>query len=69
MINTVCFFELPADEFEPLQDFYNKLFNWTFEKVPGGSRYYRIHMGQDTPKGGMTVCEGSDPHARELRES
>jgi uncharacterized protein len=55
MINTVCFFELPADEFEPLQDFYNKLFDWTFEKVPGGFRYYKIHMGQDTPKGGMTA--------------
>ncbi len=55
MINTVCFFELPVDEFEPLQDFYNKLFNWTFEKVPGGFRYYKIHMGQDSPKGGMTA--------------
>jgi uncharacterized protein len=55
MLNTVCFFELPADDFEPLQRFYQELFNWTFEKVPGGFRYYKINMGQDTPKGGMTA--------------
>lgn len=59
MINTVCFFEIPADDLESLQEFYREMFNWTFEKIPGGFRYYKIHMGQDIPKGGMTARQDS----------
>jgi predicted enzyme related to lactoylglutathione lyase len=55
MLNTVCFFELPADDFESMQKFYSELFNWKFEKVPGQFRYYKIHMGTESPKGGMTA--------------
>ena len=55
MINTVCFFEVPADNPEALQEFYSKMFNWTFEKIPGDFRYYKINMGQDSPKGGLTA--------------
>ena len=69
MINTVCFFELPADEFEPLQDFYNKLFNWTFEKVPGGFRVLQDTHGSGHSQRRDDRAPGSDPHARELRES
>ena len=55
MINTVCFFELPADDLDSLQDFYHQMFDWNFQKVPGDFRYYKIDMGQDTVKGGMTA--------------
>lgn len=55
MINTICFFELPVDDFDTAQKFYGELFNWTFEKIPGQFRYYRIGMGSDAVKGGMTA--------------
>ena len=55
MINTVCFLEIPADDLESLQKFYAGMFDWTFEKIPGGFRYYKIHMGHETIKGGMTA--------------
>lgn len=55
MLNTVCFFEIPGDNLEELQKFYTTMFGWTFEEVPGKFRYYKIHMGQDLPKGGLTA--------------
>ena len=55
MINTVCFFELPADDLDSLQDFYHQMFDWNFQKVPGDFRYYKIDMGQESVKGGMTA--------------
>ncbi len=55
MDNTVCLFEIPADDPESLQEFYGKMFGWTFEKYPAGFRYYKIHMDQKTPRGGLTA--------------
>lgn len=55
MINTVCFFEVPVDDFGEVQKFYTDLFGWTFEKIPGAFRYYKIDMGSDNNKGGMTA--------------
>jgi hypothetical protein len=55
MINTVCFLEVPADNPEALQDFYTKMFGWSFERIPGDFRYWKIHMGADSPKGGLTA--------------
>lgn len=55
MINTVCFYEIPADDPDVLQKFYGDMFNWKFEKIPGGFRYYKIRMGHETVKGGMTA--------------
>jgi uncharacterized protein len=55
MINTVCFFEVPTGNFESTQKFYGELFKWSFEKIPGPFRYYKIEMGSDTIKGGMTA--------------
>jgi uncharacterized protein len=55
MIDTICFFEIPADDPEALQEFYRDMFAWTFEKIPGGFRYYKINTAQDTPRGGLTA--------------
>lgn len=60
MKNTVCFFEIPSDNFDELQKFYGELFNWTFEQVPGQFRYYKINMGVDFPKGGMTARQDAE---------
>ena len=59
MVNTVCFFEIPADDPESLQQFYGDMFGWTFEKIPGGFRYYKIHMTQEVPRGGLTARQDS----------
>jgi len=55
MENTVCLFEIPADDPDALQQFYGKMFGWTFEKYPAGFRYYKIHMDQKIPRGGITA--------------
>ncbi len=55
MLNTVCFFEVPVDDFDSAQRFYGELFKWTFEKIPGPFRYYKINMGSAAIKGGMTA--------------
>ncbi len=59
MINTVCFFEIPADDFEPLQKFYGDMFDWKFTPVPGAFRYFTVDMGSDNIKGGMTARQDS----------
>ncbi len=58
-MNTVCFFEVPVDDFGVAQEFYTELFGWKFEKIPGGFRYYKIDMGSDKIKGGMTARQDS----------
>jgi predicted enzyme related to lactoylglutathione lyase len=55
MENTVCLFEIPADDPESLQKFYDEMFGWSFEKFPGAFRYYKIHMDQKIPRGGITA--------------
>ncbi|MBI4964443.1 MAG: VOC family protein [Desulfomonile tiedjei] len=53
MLNDVCFFEIPADNLETLQKFYNHLFGWTFQRMPGPMDYYTITTGSGEPRGGM----------------
>jgi predicted enzyme related to lactoylglutathione lyase len=55
MINSLCFFEIPADDLDALMKFYGDMFGWKFEPVPGGFRYYSIDMGVESIKGGMTA--------------
>jgi uncharacterized protein len=55
MINKLCFFEIPADDPEKLQHFYSDLFQWSFERGSSGFRYYRIHTGEESLKGGITA--------------
>jgi predicted enzyme related to lactoylglutathione lyase len=59
MMNTVCFFELPVDDFDSTQKFYSELFDWGFERIPGPFRYYKIKMGAESIKGGMTARQDS----------
>lgn len=53
MLNSVCHFEIPADDVDKLQQFYSGLFGWTFTKMPGPVDYYIIETGAELPKGGM----------------
>lgn len=55
MTNKLCFFEIPADDPEKLKQFYHDLFQWSFERGASGFRYYRIHTGEDSLKGGITA--------------
>lgn len=40
---SVVHFEIPADDVERASKFYNMLFGWKPEKVPGPSEYWMIH--------------------------
>ena len=60
MKNTVCFFEITAEEMDSLQDFYSKMFDWKFTEVPGKFRYHAIDTGTDI-KGGLTARQ-DDTH-------
>ena len=53
MFNTLCHFEIPADNVEALQKFYNGVFGWTFEKMPGDMEYFMINTPGESIKGGM----------------
>ncbi len=55
MPHNLCFFEIPADDPEKLQQFYGELFQWTFEKGSTQFRYYRVNTGEDSLKGGITA--------------
>ena len=39
-INTINYFELPSDNNEQLRNFYNSVFNWTFEEGKDTSDYW-----------------------------
>lgn len=39
---TIVHFDVPADDIERAQIFYNSLFGWTFEKYDGPIEYYQI---------------------------
>jgi uncharacterized protein len=60
MANSVCFFEIPGEDIESLQDFYREMFSWSFDKVPGAFRYHRIDTGQDGVKGGLTARQDKE---------
>ncbi len=53
MLNTVCHFEIPADNLESLKEFYSGMFGWTFEKMPGPVEYHVIKTGSEELMGGM----------------
>ena len=39
---TIVHFDIPADDIQRAQIFYNSLFGWTFEKYGGPMEYYQI---------------------------
>ncbi|HBG25851.1 MAG: glyoxalase [Planctomycetes bacterium GWF2_41_51] len=42
-MSSVVHFEIPADDVERASKFYNMLFNWKPEKVPGPYEYWMLH--------------------------
>ncbi|MFZ3384706.1 MAG: VOC family protein [Candidatus Methanoperedens sp.] len=54
---TIVHFDLPADDVERAKKFYEKLFDWKFEKVPMPTPYYLIETadleGNPGVRGGM----------------
>lgn len=51
----IIWFEIPADKPERAQKFYNKLFGWKINAMPGMKDYWHIDTGgkNDMPDGGM----------------
>ena len=48
--NRVVHFEIPADQPQPLTQFYRDLFGWTFQKAPlPGVEYWLCDTGSDGP--------------------
>ncbi len=41
-LNTINYFELPADNIEELKEFYSSIFNWEFEEGKDTSDYWYI---------------------------
>ena len=54
---TIVHFDLPADDPERAKKFYEKLFDWKFDKVPMQEPYYLIETadleGNPGVRGGM----------------
>ena len=54
---TIVHFDIPADSIDRAKDFYEKLFDWKIDKVPGEMPYYLIETtdadGQKSVGGGM----------------
>ncbi len=51
MDHTIVHFEIPADNVEKLRKFYNGLFGWKIEKMPGGMEYWGIETVPVDDKG------------------
>ena len=41
MINKLCHFEIGCRDYARIKDFYSKVFDWRFEKTPGGEEMIR----------------------------
>ncbi len=57
MDHTIVHFEIPADDVEKLRKFYNALFGWKIEKMPGPMEYFGIQTVPIDDKG-MPVRPG-----------
>jgi uncharacterized protein len=49
---SICHFEIPADDEKRAKAFYEKLFDWKIEAMPG-MEYFGIKTGDKTVGGGM----------------
>ena len=50
---SVVHFEIPADDVERASKFYNMLFGWKAEKVPGPSEYWLVHTKKSKEECGI----------------
>lgn len=56
-MSTIVHFDIPADDINRAKNFYEKLFNWKIERLPGPMEYFNISTkddkGNDSIGGGM----------------
>ena len=57
MAHTIVHFEIPSDNIERANKFYNDLFGWKMEKVPGPMEYWMFATGANN-KGEQTIRRG-----------
>ena len=61
---TIVHFEIPSDNVERAKKFYNSLFDWKMEKVPGPMEYWMFRTvndkGQETIGGGILKRQHTD---------
>jgi predicted enzyme related to lactoylglutathione lyase len=59
MAPTIVHFEIPSDNIERAKKFYNNLFGWNMEKVPGPMEYWMFATGTNTnSKSEQTISGG-----------
>jgi predicted enzyme related to lactoylglutathione lyase len=52
----VGYFEIQVDDFKRSQEFYRKVFGWSFSKIDAPFQYYMVdtgHKGEESINGGM----------------
>jgi predicted enzyme related to lactoylglutathione lyase len=58
-MSTIVHFDVPVDDIKRAKDFYEKLFDWKIEKMPGPMDYYGITTTDESGKvsidGGMGI--------------
>jgi predicted enzyme related to lactoylglutathione lyase len=55
-MSTIVHFDVPAENINRAKNFYEKLFNWKIEPVPGPMEYFNISTMDD--KGNLSVGGG-----------
>jgi predicted enzyme related to lactoylglutathione lyase len=57
MATTIVHFEIPSDNIERAKKFYNDLFGWKMEKMPGPMEYWMFATANNNnnSKGGQTI--------------
>jgi uncharacterized protein len=59
MAHTIVHFEIPSDDIERAKKFYNNLFGWKMEKVPGPMEYWMFATSANAnSKGEQTISGG-----------
>jgi predicted enzyme related to lactoylglutathione lyase len=57
MAHTIVHFEIPSDNIERANKFYNDLFGWKMEKMPGPMEYWMFATSANS-KGEQTISGG-----------
>jgi predicted enzyme related to lactoylglutathione lyase len=57
MVPTIVHFEIPSDNIERANKFYNDLFGWKMEKMPGPMEYWMFATSANS-KGEQTISGG-----------
>lgn len=66
IMSTIVHFDVGVDNIERAKDFYEKLFNWKIERMPGPMEYYGIKTFDDDSNesvgGGMAIRQDANQH-------